>query len=74
MAGAPHHAESNNDAQVDPKQDLDRRVRHKSPSSSRPPPSSRGVSVLVWIAGALGVVGIVFCAIALVAPTAVHLF
>jgi hypothetical protein len=32
------------------------------------------VSVLVWIAGVLGIVGIAFCAIALVAPTAVHLF
>jgi len=33
-----------------------------------------GVSVLVWIAGALGVVGLAFCLIGLVAPTAVHLF
>jgi hypothetical protein len=33
-----------------------------------------GVSVLAWIAGALGVVGLVFCVIALGAPTAVHLF
>lgn len=33
-----------------------------------------GVSVLVWIAGALGVVGLVFCVIALAAPTSVHLF
>jgi hypothetical protein len=33
-----------------------------------------GVSVLVWIAGALGVVGLGFCVIGLVAPTAVHLF
>src|SRR5262245_984470 len=32
------------------------------------------VSVLVWVAGALGVVELVFCLIALVAPTAVHLF
>jgi hypothetical protein len=33
-----------------------------------------GVSVLVWIAGALGIVALVFCMIGLVAPTAVHLF
>jgi hypothetical protein len=33
-----------------------------------------GVSVLAWVAGALGVVGIAFCAIALIASTAVHLF
>jgi plasmid stabilization system protein ParE len=30
--------------------------------------------VLVWIAGGLGVLGIVFCAIGFFAPTAVHLF
>lgn len=33
-----------------------------------------GVSVLVWIAGVLGGIGLVFCVIALAAPTAVHLF
>jgi hypothetical protein len=33
-----------------------------------------GVSVLVWIAGLLGIVGLAFCAIGIVAPTAVHLF
>jgi hypothetical protein len=30
--------------------------------------------VLVWIAGALGVIGVVFCAIGFFAPMAVHLF
>ena len=30
--------------------------------------------VLAWIAGALGIIGIVFCAIGFFAPTAVHLF
>jgi hypothetical protein len=33
-----------------------------------------GVPVLVWIAGGLGVVGLALCVIAIVAPTAVHLF
>jgi hypothetical protein len=33
-----------------------------------------GVPVLVWIAGGLGVVGLVLCVIAIVAPTAVDLF
>jgi hypothetical protein len=33
-----------------------------------------GVSVLVWIAGGLGLVGLALCVIAIVAPTAVHLF
>jgi hypothetical protein len=33
-----------------------------------------GVSVLVWIAGALGIVGLAFCVIGIAAPTAVHLF
>jgi Domain of unknown function (DUF4337) len=33
-----------------------------------------GVPVLVWIAGGLGVVGLALCVIAMVAPTAVHLF
>jgi hypothetical protein len=32
------------------------------------------VPVLVWIAGGLGVVGLALCVIAIVAPTAVHLF
>ena len=33
-----------------------------------------GVAALVWIAGGLGLVGIVFCALGFFAPTAVHLF
>ena len=33
-----------------------------------------GVAVLVWIAGALGAVGVAFCLIAFFWPTAVHLF
>jgi Domain of unknown function (DUF4337) len=33
-----------------------------------------GVPVLVWIAGGLGVIGLALCVIAIVAPTAVHLF
>lgn len=33
-----------------------------------------GVAFLVWLSGGLGLVGIVFCAIGLLAPTAVHLF
>jgi len=33
-----------------------------------------GMTVLVWAAGALGVVGIAFCSIGFLAPTAVHLF
>ncbi len=33
-----------------------------------------GTSVLTWIAGALGVVGIGFCLIAFFWPTAIHLF
>jgi len=33
-----------------------------------------GVAALVWIAGALGLIGIVFSLIAFLAPTAVHLF
>jgi hypothetical protein len=33
-----------------------------------------GVAALVWVAASLGVVGLAFCAIGLVAPTAVHLF
>jgi hypothetical protein len=33
-----------------------------------------GVSLLTWLAGALGVVGLIFCAVGLLAPTAVHLF
>ena len=33
-----------------------------------------GISALVWIAGGLVVVGVVFCGIASFAPTAVHLF
>ena len=33
-----------------------------------------GVAALVWLSGALGVAGIVFCAIGLLWPTAVHLF
>jgi hypothetical protein len=33
-----------------------------------------GMNVLSWIAGGLGVIGIVFCAIGFFAPTAVHLF
>jgi hypothetical protein len=33
-----------------------------------------GVFALVWLAGALGVVGLAFCAIGLLAPTAIHLF
>jgi Domain of unknown function (DUF4337) len=33
-----------------------------------------GVPVLVWIAGGLGLVGLALCMIAIVAPTAVHLF
>ncbi len=32
------------------------------------------MTALVWIAGALGIVGVVFCAIGVFAPTAVHLF
>jgi hypothetical protein len=39
-----------------------------------PSPSGGAKSVVVWIAGALGVVGVVFCAIGFFAPTAVHLF
>jgi len=33
-----------------------------------------GMTVLAWIAGGLGIVGIVFCLIGFLAPTAVHLF
>ena len=33
-----------------------------------------GASALVWIAGALGIVGVVFSGIGLFAPTSVHLF
>jgi len=33
-----------------------------------------GTSALVWIAGALGIVGVVFSGIGLFAPTSVHLF
>ena len=33
-----------------------------------------GVAALVWLSGALGVTGIVFCAIGIFWPTAVHLF
>ncbi len=33
-----------------------------------------GVAALAWIAGALGLVGVAFSLIALLAPTAVHLF
>ena len=33
-----------------------------------------GVAALVWLSGALGIAGIVFCAIGLFWPTAVHLF
>ena len=33
-----------------------------------------GIAALVWVAAGLGVVGIVFCAIAFIAPTAIHLF
>jgi plasmid stabilization system protein ParE len=32
------------------------------------------IPLLAWLAGALGAVGVVFCAIGLLAPTAVHLF
>jgi hypothetical protein len=33
-----------------------------------------GVVLLTWIAGGLGLIGIVFCAVGFFAPTAVHLF
>ena len=33
-----------------------------------------GMSALVWSAGGLGVVGVLFCGMGLVAPTAIHLF
>ena len=33
-----------------------------------------GVALLIWIAGGLGLVGMVFCALGFFAPTAVHLF
>jgi hypothetical protein len=33
-----------------------------------------GMAVFVWIAGAFGAVSVVFCAIGLVAPAAIHLF
>jgi hypothetical protein len=33
-----------------------------------------GVALLIWIAGGLGLAGIVFCALGFFAPTAVHLF
>ena len=33
-----------------------------------------GVAALVWLSGALGIAGIVFCAIGIFWPTAVHLF
>ena len=33
-----------------------------------------GVAALVWLSGALGIAGIVFCAIGLFWPTVVHLF
>ena len=33
-----------------------------------------GVALLIWVAGGLGLVGIVFCALGFFAPTAVHLF
>lgn len=33
-----------------------------------------GVVLLTWIAGGLGLIGIVFCALGYFAPTAVHLF
>lgn len=32
------------------------------------------MSALVWIAGALGIAGVVFCVIGFLAPTAIHLF
>jgi len=34
----------------------------------------RGITVLAWIAGALGVVGLAFMGISLFAPHAVHVF
>jgi len=33
-----------------------------------------GVAALIWISAGLGVVGVVFCVIGLLAPTAVHVF
>lgn len=33
-----------------------------------------GVAVLVWIAGGLGLLGMMFCALGFFAPTALHLF
>ena len=33
-----------------------------------------GLAVLIWIAGALGIAGVVFCLIGFFGPTAVHLF
>jgi len=33
-----------------------------------------GVAFLVWLSGGLGLVGVAFCVIGLLAPTAVHLF
>lgn len=39
-----------------------------------PASSITTMPALAWIAGALGVVGVVFCGIGFFAPTAVHLF
>jgi len=33
-----------------------------------------GVAALIWISAGLGIVGVAFCVIGLVAPTAVHIF
>jgi Skp family chaperone for outer membrane proteins len=33
-----------------------------------------GVVFLTWLSGGLGLIGVIFCAIGLLAPTAVHLF
>ena len=37
-------------------------------------PSNKKVALLTWIAGGLGLAGVVFCSLGFFAPTAVHLF